>query len=48
MIWPFRRRRRDAMQIWLESSSATREARWSPNPPSQHAPDLDPSEVIGL
>ena len=44
-MWPFRRRRRDAMEIWLESSSGTRDARWSPNPPFQHAPDLDPSEV---
>ena len=39
------RRRRDAMEIWLAESSATREARWSADPPFEHAPDLDPSEV---
>jgi hypothetical protein len=39
------RRRKDAMEIWLEESNATRDARWSPEPPFEHAPDLDPSEV---
>jgi hypothetical protein len=41
---PFRRRK-DAMEIWLEESSATRDARrWTPDR-FEHAPDLDPSEV---
>jgi hypothetical protein len=40
------RRRKDAMEIWLAESNATRDPRrWSPNPPHEHAPDLDPSEV---
>jgi hypothetical protein len=39
------RRRKEAMEIWLAESNATREARWSADPPFQHAPDLDPSEV---
>jgi hypothetical protein len=42
------RRRKDAMEIWLSSSSATRgglEARWTGEPAFEHAPDLDPSEV---
>jgi hypothetical protein len=38
------RRRKDAMEIWLAESNATREARWSPDR-FEHAPDLDPSEV---
>jgi hypothetical protein len=49
MIWPFRRRRRrDAMDIWLESSSATREPgtrEWRPEP--GRAPDLEPEDVPG-
>jgi hypothetical protein len=42
------RRRKDAMEIWLESSSATRggrDTRWTGEPGFDHAPDLDPSEV---
>jgi hypothetical protein len=41
----FRRRRREMMEIWLAESNAQREARWSPEPAFEHAPDLDPSEV---
>jgi hypothetical protein len=42
------RRRRDAMAIWLETTSATTgglEAPWTGEPAFEHAPDLDPSEV---
>jgi hypothetical protein len=39
------RRRKDAMEIWLEESNATRDVRrWTPDR-FEHAPDLDPSDV---
>ena len=37
------RRRRDAMELWR--AELPQSARWSAEPPFQHAPDLDPSEV---
>jgi hypothetical protein len=40
------RRRKDAMEIWLAESNATRDPRrWSARESFEHAPDLDPSEV---
>jgi hypothetical protein len=39
----FRRRRRDAMELWRSELSP--ESRWSAEPAFTHAPDLDPSEV---
>jgi hypothetical protein len=42
------RRRKEAMDVWLDSSSATRggtDRRWTGEPAFEHAPDLDPSEV---
>jgi len=38
------RRRKEAMEIWLAESNATREARWSPEGAHHHAPDLDPED----
>ena len=39
----FRRRRRDAMELWRSELPQT--SRWSAEPELHHAPDLDPSEV---
>jgi hypothetical protein len=42
-VRPFRRRRRDALELW--QAELQTESRWSAEPQVRHAPDLDPSEV---